>query len=110
GVRGRVQPAAMGVDDRAADGEANPIPFALVVWNGLNSCAWISGARPGPVSHTATSAMVPSVSDSIGTVETRRWRGGGLSVIASTLLRTRLNTTCWIWILSMKTDKGAALR
>src|SRR5439155_13375497 len=77
----------------------SPVPRRpLVVANGRNSRAAISGATPRPLSATATETMAFSTQ-----VSTVRWRGGGIARSASMALESRLTTTCSSLMVSPET-------
>ena len=68
-----------------------PMPCGLVVANGWNNRAPISGAIPAPESATET-ITIPS---RVSFVEIASSRRGSLH-IASMALRSKLSRTCWI--------------
>ena len=73
----RAQPAAVRIDDRAADRQADArCPPGLVVTNGWNSRSATSGASPGPVSATVISTRSlpgrPRADDDLAPLDRRR--------------------------------------
>jgi len=64
----------------------NPIPLGLVVKKGWNSRSAVSAPKPGPVSHTVTSAVSGS-GELVRTVNFRDLLA--VSFIASIALRSR---------------------
>ena len=76
----------------------SPMPEALVLRNGENSSAAISGASPGPLSATST-WIIRSLSRRLLT-SSRRKRAPAIASIAFLM---RLRKTCWTWIRSTRT-------
>ena len=77
-----------------------PMPSALVLKNGENSCPATSGGIPTPLSATSTTA---SVSVSFAVRNTAIRCSGGKCCMASRAFRKKLTSTCSIMIRSANT-------
>ena len=93
------QPAAVRIDDRAADGEPETHPGGFVVTNGSNSDAAISSAMPGPLSATLMRTK-PGASRA---ASTRTSRSPARRFSASIALASRLCSTASICTRSTST-------
>ena len=76
-----------------------PLPFSLVVKNGINILSSTSGSMPGPLSETVMDTVPVSDTEDFTCI-----CGEGMSEHASSAFLMRFISTCSIWVRSILMD------